>query len=596
MRPAAPRGGPSAWAAALLTVLAVAAVTWLRSASLRGYSNWTMDEQFIVPVAAGFLGFDLNPRWFVYHPLPMYLLGTVYLAMYGVARAMGWVADKPGFVSLLYGHDAVFYVPAKLLGSFAYTAGCAVLGRIVWRRARSWAGALLAFAAPLLLADGIASATSVRNDSFVFLFLALTVYFACFAEKRPASAYLAVLCCAAAFASKAPAVVLVPVLFLRLALDARSGAVAWRHVARAAALFPVAVFLFMPYAFLDFADYLPTFRIMAAYASGGVEKLGAQAHLGFGARWLNLFGVLHHAVGALPLAGTALYAGYALRVERGLLVPLLFPLAYLTAFSGSTYFAAYWLRPVYPFLFLFPVLLALDTAARPGVREWWARRAGRPLPGRAGALLVGALALAYAGSLAPNLPAAAAAVRRPAADTRVTASRWIAANLPAGARVVLEGFLPHYWPRVFSPDARVTLGVLGYGQPFVLRNRLLMAGYGVYFRRARAAERPFRVVPMVDNDALGYDMRRMRLLPGDYVVLTEGSYGRFDRPGAASRAPALVANARAFLALVRAQEPVRSFAGNGPTIQIYRMRRGLNAGLPAAPSAGSTGPAREPRR
>jgi hypothetical protein len=585
-----PAGRLPGWAAALLIVLALAAVTALRSASLRGYTFWTMDEQFIVPIAAGFLGFDLNPRWFNYHPLPMYLLGTLYLAMYGVARAAGWVADKPGFVSLLFGHDAVFYVPAKLLASFAYTAGCAVLGGIVWRRTRSWAGALLVFAAPLFLADGIASATSTRNDSFVFLFLALTVYFACFAEKRPASVYLAVVCCAAAFASKIPAAVLVPVLFFQLAWDARKGTISWRHVAGGAALFPVAVFLFMPYAFLDFAAYLPTLQTTAARATTDLVKLGKPAYASPGVRFGNLFGALYQAAGAVPLAGTVLYAAYALRFERTLMVPLLFPLAYLTAFTTSSLFDTYWLRPVYPFLLLFPVLLVLEAAARPEVAGWWARRAGRPLPGAAGPVLAGALALAYAVTLAPNLTAFAAAVKRPAEDTRITAARWMGTHLPPGSRVVLEGFLAHYWPPVFSPDPAVTLGVLGYGHPFVLQNPLLMRGYAVYFRRARAVERPFRVVPMVDNDRLGYDMRRMRLRPGDYVVLTEGSYGRFNRATTRAQAPALVAGAQRFFAFIRAQEPVREFTGNGPTIQVYRMREGLNAG----PSAGSPGGEKAP--
>jgi hypothetical protein len=203
------------------------------------------------------------------------------------------------------------------------------------------------------------------------------------------------------------------------------------------------------------------------------------------------------------------------------------------------------------------------------------RKPGLPGAGGLGTALVGVLALAYAGTLAPNAPAFAAAVRRPPEDARVAAARWIGANLPAGSRVVLEGSLPHYWPPVFTPVDPVALGVLGYGHPFVVRNPLLMRGFKVYMARARATERPFRVVAMVDNDTIGYAMARMRLRPGDYVVLTEGSYGRFDRAEARGQAPALAANARAFFAFIRSQEPVRAFTGAGPAIQIYRMREGL---------------------
>jgi hypothetical protein len=549
-------------------VLGVVTVTLVRSASLLGYSNWIIDEHFIVAIALGFIGFDLDPLWYNYFPLPMYLLGDVYFLMYLGARALGLVASKPEFTALLFSHDAAFYVPAKLLGSLAYTGGCAVLGLIAWRRTSSRAAAALAFAAPLLLVDGIATATNIRNDTFVFLFAALTVYFSCFARKTLASVVLAAVFCAAALASKLPALVLVPVLFARLAWDARRGDLKWRHVAIAAGVLPVALFAFMPFAFLEPSAYLPMLKRATARVAGEWTKVGKETLTGPGERWANLMGALYRNSGALPLAGTAAYLAHAAWRDRTALFAALFPLAYVCAFSTSSVFDDYWLRPVYPFLLLFPILAVWDLAALPRVRA-------APY-GRAPVLLA-VLALGYVFTLAGNVPKAARAMVPPPEDTRVTAARWIGGNLPAGSRVVLEGYLPHYWPRVFSPRPEITLAVHQYSYPWVMKKDVLMDGFRYWFMRALGTERPFRVVPMMGNARIGYDMARMHLLPGDYVVLSRASYARYYGPAVTRDQPELARNAQAFFAFVRAQEPVRTFTGNGPAIEIYRMKEGLNA-------------------
>jgi hypothetical protein len=562
-------------------VAAVAAVAMVRSASLLGYSNWIMDEHFIVPIALGFLGGDLNPHWFGYHPLPMYLLGAIYYVMYLGARLFGLVASRPEFVALLFSHDAVFYIPAKLLGSFAFTGGAAVLGLAAWRRTGSRAAAALAFAAPLLTADGIVTGYNVRNDSFVFLFAALTVYFACFARKGPAGALLAVVCCAAAFASKIPAVVLAPVLFAQLAWDAWHGQLRWRHVGYCAVLFPVAAFLFNPFAVLDFPHYLPTLQWVSARVAGGLEKVGVQSYSGTAERVHNLARTMLRECGVVAVAGSVLYAAHTAVRDRAMLFPPLFALAYATAFVTSSQVNAWWLRPVYPMLLLFPVLLVAAVAAMPRVAALAVRpgaRDGAAAVRRVRGILLALLAAGYLGTLAPNLPRAAAAVLPAPEDTRVTAARWIRENLPAGAEVILEGGLPHYWPRVFSPDAPTTLIVSQYSYPFVWQNRVLMAGFRRYYLDALKNEKPFRVWPMTRNEGAGYDTRRLHLPAGAYVVLSEANYARYYRPEVARDHPDLARNAQAFFALIRGQEPVRTFTGAGPTIEIYRMREGLNGG------------------
>jgi len=65
-------------AKAFLVAIAVLATAVLRAGSALHYSTWAMDEHFIVPFAVGFLGGDLNPHWFGYHTLPMYILAVCY--------------------------------------------------------------------------------------------------------------------------------------------------------------------------------------------------------------------------------------------------------------------------------------------------------------------------------------------------------------------------------------------------------------------------------------------------------------------------------------------------------------------------------------
>jgi len=555
-------------------VLGVAVVALVRSASLLGYSNWIIDEHFIVAIALGFIGGDLDPHWFNYHPLPMYILGTLYWVMYLGARVLGLVHSKPEFVSLLFTHDAVFYVPAKLLGSLAYTGGAAVVGLAAWRKTGSAFAAGLAFLAPLLTADAIVTGYNVRNDSFVFLFAALTLYFACFARKGPVTAMAAVVCCAAAFASKIPAIVLAPVLFAQLALDVRRGHLRWRHVGYGALLFAGAAFLFNPFAVLDFSTYQHALHKVSARVGGEWHKVGVRTYADAD-RLARLGWAMLAQCGPVAVAGSVLYLGWTAARNRAMVLAPLFALAYVTAFTTSAQFDTYWLRPVYPMLFLFPVLLVVESAALPKVAAFGPRARG---------VLLALLAAGYLATLGGNVPRAVQAMTPPPEDTRITAARWIDENLPAGAQVAEEGLVLHYLPRVFSPHFPTTLLMTGYSLPFVHRNRVLMEGFQYYYQEALRTRKPFRVGAMNTNERMNYDMDRIRIPAGAYVILSDQSYSRYYRPGLMRDRPELARNAQAFFAFIRAQEPVRTFEGNGPKIEIYRMREGLNMPPEDAPA------------
>ena len=564
------------------------AVTVLRSLMLAQYGTWQIDEERVVLIALGFVDFDLNPRWFNYHPLARYILGAVYFVQYLGYRLFGLVDSKAEFASLLCSADAHLYVPAKFLFSFAYTVGCLLLALMVIRRTGSRAGAALVFVAAIFTGDAIIAANQIKIDTFVFLFLAVMVYFACFAEKRLTHVLVATAACAAAFATKIPAIVLLPVLLAQLGYDAFKGRYPWRYVAIAAGLFPVFALLFMPYALLEFGAWKATFERTFLRASGSFHHVGKTLHMGFFDKWANLLGELARQGGVFALMGSALFAGYTAVRARSMLFVFLFACAYAVAFSTSANLDSYWLRPAYPFLLLLPVLLVLLLADLPQIRDRLSPVAARirpgidPARGVRGLLLV-AVAVLYTAALAGNAPKFFEGFRALPTDTRVASARWIEQNLPTGALVVLEGHLPHYHPALYTPNWATQLAADNYAYLHVAQNRLLMAGLKDYLDRAKSTRKPFRLVLMDKNIATGYDMTRMRLAAGSYVVISSTIYNRFYRENVMTQSPTLAQNAQAFYAFIRTQEPVAQFSGRGPKIDIFRMREGLN--MPPAPPA-----------
>lgn len=566
----------------------VLAVTALRSLVLVHYDTWQIDEERVVLIAMGFIDFDLNPRWFNYHPLAMYVLGAVYFIQYLGYRLFGLVDSKAEFASLLYSADAHLYVPAKLVFSLAYTVGCLLLALMVIRRTGSRAGAVLVFVAAIFTSDAILAANQIKIDTFVFLFLAATIYFACFAEKRLASVLLASVFCAAAFATKVPAIVLLPVLLTQLGYDAFKGRYPWRYVAVSAALFPVFVLLFMPYAVLEFDAWKATFERTFLRASGSFHHVGKALHTGFFDKWANLLGELAKQGGIFALMGCAVFAGYTALRARSMLFVFLFAAAYAVAFSTSANLDSYWLRPAYPFLLLLPVLLVLLLADLPQVRDRLYPVAARIRPGidparGARAVVLAAVAVLYTTALAGNAPKFFEGFHPLPEDSRVAAARWIETHFPAGTLVVLEGHLPHYQPALYTPNWATQLAIFNYAYPHVAENRLLMAGLKHYLDEAKTTRKPFRVVLMDQNMNTGYDMTRMRIPAGSYVVISSVVYNRFYRENVMRQSPQLARNAQAFYALIRAQEPVKQFSGRGPKIDIFRMRKGLN--MPAGAAA-----------
>jgi len=559
----------------VLITLALLAVTVLRCQALAGFGTYVNDEQDIVGIAAGFLDFNFNPGWFNYHTLPMYLLSGIYFLMYGVGAVLGVFHSRAEFLSLLFSHEAVFYVPARLLFGFAYVLGAFVLARIVWHAARARAEAVLLFGLLMLLPDGIRAAGEVRVDTFVFLFFALTLHFACFAETRLRNAVLAVVCCAAAVASKIPAVLFVPVLFAKLAWDAKGGAYRWGQVLALGALLPLCVVAFMPYAALDFDAYRPVLEKTAARAGGEVSHLGKTEHAGVAAKVAALVTTAAQGSGWVSVLGAAGVAVYAAWCARALLFPALFVLVFLAGFSTSRTLDAYWLRPAYPVLLFLTVLGALHTGRRLAGQAWLRKALASRAPAldpehAARGLLGGVLAVLLLVPFGANLPASFAAFGDGGRDSRISAAGWIRHHLPARSFVLLEGHDLHYLPVVPTRDPQLLLANHGYWVD--LLDRPLVAAAFSRYQKALLADGPAYRVGVLLTLRRDMDLDRMIFDKGWYIVSTSSFYGRFSQPELRRRNPELATRADRFYGFIRSQELVARFDDGGPVIEIHRFR------------------------
>jgi len=559
----------------VLLAAALLFISILRAGTALHYSTWSMDEHFFIPFSVGFLNYNLNPHWFGYHTLPMYIVSGMYALLYWCFRLIGLVGSKVDFVALLFENDAVFYISARLLVSFIHTLGLFVLAFIVYRYYRSTLGAVLVFAAGMLMPDSVLASNWVRVDSFVFLFLCLLILFSCYSKKNRSSFIFSLIACAAAIASKIPALALFPVLLFGLVIDIRQGHYSKAHLAYSLVGVPLLVLLFMPYAVLDFGAYKQFLALLTAQASGAYKgKIYDLVYKGILGKLGNLIRLIANQTGMVAVAGTAFAGLYALlRRKTNFLLVFLYTLAYTVTFSTSAFLASYWLRPVYPLYIFITVVLVIEISRqeryiallryleRQSKIGWLLKGLGTSLPllllTGYFAIIAQPAAMAYYKNLTD--------VRE---DTRILASSWITKYLTI---ILDDNGLAHYLPRIFSQDPDITFCSFGY-IPIVRlsQNQLLVDGFNLYFAKHLGIEKKMRVA-YLNARQREFDLQGIRLPSGAFIVISSSVYDRYYSKNALKNDPALTDRARHYYDALKKFVPIASFAGKGPKIDIYRV-------------------------
>ncbi len=411
-------GHPLGAAARAAWPLAVAAVA-LAALGLRlwGIGHglpyvYNVDEgAHFVPRAIGFFDHSLDPGYFINPPGLTYLLHGLFWIRWGGDGVQATLATDPSAV----------WTAARALTAVLGAVGVALLAlavaRLRDRRTALAAAALLAVAflpvhyahfalndvpalAPLCLSL-LAAAMVLRGGGTRWHVLAGAALGVACAVKYTSAVGLV------AYAAAA-----LPAPRRRLAAGLASAAGGF--------------LLANPYAALDPGAVLAGLREQSAAAGGG-GKLGLPDQSGI-AYYLE---TLTWGLGWIPALAAVAGALVLARRDRRLLAVLApAPLLCLLALGLQERFFARWLLPAYPFLCALAAigaLAALDALAR-----------GR----RRAEVAVAAAALLGAQGLVHAVHNDRVLARD---DTRALAREWLAANVPAGSKVVIEPVVPDPW-------------------------------------------------------------------------------------------------------------------------------------------------------
>lgn len=390
--------------------------------------SYNIDEEgHFVPVAIGFFGHDLNPGYFLNPPGFTELLYAIYAVWFGGREAVAHAyANDPGEVFL------IARVTVALLGTVAVWLLHMAGARLLDRRAGLLAAAIGAVAFLPVFYGHLA-----LNDVPAMAPATLALLGAALALRGGGAraALLGGLGAGLAAGTKYTAGIVLLPLLTAIVVQARDGrepflraAVAPFALACVAALggFLVA----NPYALLDFDTFHAGVARQRTLASGEeLSKLGLTQRNGV----LYYLWTLTWGLGWIPaLVALGGAVRLLLRDRRLALVLLPAPVLYVLFMGLQERYFGRWLLPVLPIVIL---LAAYGGMALVRVAATRAPRLALPA-----AALVGAALLAQGLVATVHVDRVLA---RP--DTRGSARDWMLANIPPGARVVLEPIVPTRW-------------------------------------------------------------------------------------------------------------------------------------------------------
>ncbi len=410
-----------AWpvAFAILVLGALALRVWGHRHGLPFVYNADENAHFVAR-AIGMFGHSYNPHYFINPPGFTYLLHVLFWLRWGGEGVQGTLATDPGAVF------GLARLAAAVLGTVAVGV-LAMAGSRFFDRATGWlAGALLAVAfLPVHYAH------LALNDVPTVAAVSVAVLGAAGILRRghPVDYLLAGAGLGLACATKYTAGI---VLLSIAAAALGSPRSHWRlrGLALAGLAGAVSFLVANPFALLDFDAFRAGLAEQSSASNDGGGKLGLTQNNGIAYYlWTLTWGL-----GWIPLAAAAGGVVALLFRDRRTAWILLIPLAVFVLFMGSQdrYFAR-WLLPVYPLLCLLAAHGAVSLA------RVLSRRAPRRLAWAPGILAAAALCVQ---GLVHSIHNDVVLSRD---DTRQLARDWMVANVPAGAKVVVEPVSPDQW-------------------------------------------------------------------------------------------------------------------------------------------------------
>jgi 4-amino-4-deoxy-L-arabinose transferase-like glycosyltransferase len=502
------------------------------------------EDALIVPALRALQG-ELNPHWFHYPSLYMYLLSVVYFAYFAWERAAGFVTAPPDLFEVFRVAPDVFYLLNRCLAAaFGTLTVFAVyrIGRQLFTTVAATVGALLLALSPLHARDSHFGVADVPATGMAVLSLLAIVRWS--AAPSPARLALAGLSCGLAASTKYNvALILIPAV---VAIAQQSYArrlegqpVISRFARDLGLLVSCSVLAFAagtPYAVLDY----PAFRTGVQEVAGHI-RAGHGLDLGIG--WLYHVRVTLPSGLGWPVFAAALLGAVWMTVAqpRAASLVLSFPIAYYLAAGGT---------PLVFFRYMMPVLPFLCLAAGFFVERAHAVFAMRPaFSGRAAHACTTALVVLMIASPAMDVIRLDRLLRQK--DSRAVAAEWLVRRFPPGTSLYQTGAF---------------YGHVGYRPPDRYRaaTRLPDGGFAVDGRRLDAPPDLVIVQSSPVTWYTGDSLLAGPVLQQQYVEVAQ--FRSYD--------PARTA-AHVYDLLDAFYLPLRGFDGverPGPNITIYRRR------------------------
>lgn len=405
---------------------------------------------------------DLNPHWFHKPALMMYVWLFVYGVYFAVGMALGRFESTAEFGAQFLSSPGTFLLLGRLAVFVCGVATVWVVYRLARKAFASERAGLAAALVAAVLAPMVASSQHMKSDvpGGLMIALAVLVYFRTRDDLRWRTLALAALLAGVAMGTHYYGIVLVPAFVVMELWNGLRRRLPWRTaILRSAlvpALFVAGFFVASPYNFLDptwgranFAHLKSTFfpeaeQVLFEPDSKTEYKPGTSEALGGASA--DFFNEITQRKGlTLPLTILAVLGlGYTLARRETRWYGVLVAVPILLFFLAAVTVAAYHVQPRH----LNGILPLLATLTWPG-----ALLIARLLPRlRKNAARSAAVAAALVGLAC--IPTAVEAAERNRLlmrqDSRLVSYRWIVANLPRDARILLDDYGPALQPSLPS--------------------------------------------------------------------------------------------------------------------------------------------------
>jgi len=531
------------------------------------------DEERLVHHALAFGLGDLNPHYFNYPSLAMYLLFAQYAGFYALGRLFGIFSGVGDFQSLFFSDPSAFYLIGR--GTSAFLGAVTVY--LIYRWGRRAYGRVAGLVAALLL--GI-SFLHVRSSHFICTDILLTLfvvwtYFQIMGILGKGDlkyyAWAGLLAGLGAGAKYNAATLAVPIILAHFLTPSQKGNWVARFFSAkllvCGGMMLGAFLLTSPYIVLDFSKFLKDFIGISTHMQIGVYSTAGES------QWMAYFpeflfnGVYYRPVRLDPV-GFLLVAGFVwavLRHRKQEIVIASYPILYFLMISSWGVANARYLIPV------FPGLIVLTGGA---FQELYCQSRNR-VPR---IVLVGGL-LAICSVPAYNIVLHDIMLDR--VDTRTLAKQWIERHIPEGTGIALE------WDNnstvvLVESDEIIKDKIEGYerGELHTIHHP---AGQMIEIHQARLrVDRgpKYRIVRLGEVDGLklipaNYDLEQLYRLGVEYIVLSHEVYQWIESPKGRSLYPV---HAGFYDRIFSEGKPLIIFRGDnrhprlpGPEIRVYRL-------------------------